>query len=114
MKSIKTYVGFSAALLLAGLSSCTDLDETLYDRTTADNFIQTKNDVYRVFLRTFEHGYNTIQGAPFQLQELSADQPTGKATGLMAGSMRGPTTIPGPYRRATSTTLGGCLIRALF
>ncbi|MDF7814886.1 RagB/SusD family nutrient uptake outer membrane protein [Hymenobacter sp. YC55] len=93
MKSIKTYAGFSAALLLAGLSSCTDLDETLYDRTTADNFIQTKNDVYRVFLRTFEHGYNTIQGAPYQLQELSADQ-------IMTPNREGDWFDGGQYARA--------------
>ncbi|WP_311182619.1 RagB/SusD family nutrient uptake outer membrane protein [Hymenobacter volaticus] len=93
MKSIKTYAGLTAALVLAGLSSCTDLDETLYDRTTADNFLQTKNDVYRVFLRTFEHGYNTIQGAPYQLQELSADQ-------LMTPNREGDWFDGGQYARA--------------
>ncbi len=58
----------------AALSSCTDLDEELYDRVTGDNFIQTKSDVYRTFLRSFEHGYWTVQGAQFVLQENTADQ----------------------------------------
>lgn len=64
-----------SCLLLAGiLSSCTGLDETLYDRITSENFLQTKEDVYRTFLRTFEHGYWTVQGDQFIMQELPADQ----------------------------------------
>lgn len=93
MKYFKTYASLSAALVLAGLSSCTDLDETLYDRITADNFLQTRNDVYRDFLRTFEHGYNTIQGSPFQLQELGADQ-------LMTPNREGDWFDGGQYARA--------------
>jgi hypothetical protein len=89
----KTYARLSAALVLAGLSSCTDLNETLYDRITADNFLQTKDDVYRDFLRTFEHGYNTIQGAPYQLQELAADQ-------LMTPNREGDWFDGGQYARA--------------
>ena len=56
------------------LGSCTDLDEELYDRVTSENFIQTKDDVYRTFLRSFEHGYWTVQGAQFVMQENTADQ----------------------------------------
>ncbi|MDQ1085516.1 RagB/SusD family nutrient uptake outer membrane protein [Siphonobacter sp. SORGH_AS_1065] len=65
---------FSCLLLTSLLSSCTDLDETLYDRITSENFLQTKEDVYRTFLRTFEHGYWTVQGDQFIMQELPADQ----------------------------------------
>ncbi|UCS94906.1 RagB/SusD family nutrient uptake outer membrane protein [Echinicola marina] len=61
---------FSSILMMA----CTDLDEELYDRVTSENFIQTRDDVYRTFLRTFEHGYWTVQGDQYILQELSADQ----------------------------------------
>jgi len=89
----KTYPRLLAALVLAGLGSCTNLDETVYDRFTADAFLQTKDDVYRDFLRTFEHGYNTIQGAPFQLQELSADQ-------LMTPNREGDWFDGGQYARA--------------
>lgn len=55
------------------LSSCTDLSETTYDKIVSANFYQTKDDVYRSFLRTFEHGYWTIQGDQFVLQENTAD-----------------------------------------
>jgi hypothetical protein len=89
----KTYARLSAALVLAGLSSCTDLNETLYDRITPDNFLRTKDDVYRDFLRTFEHGYNTIQDNPYQLQELSADQ-------LMTPNREGDWFDGGQYARA--------------
>ncbi|MXV15772.1 RagB/SusD family nutrient uptake outer membrane protein [Hufsiella ginkgonis] len=55
--------------------SCTKLDETLYDRITSENFLQTKDDVIRTFLRPFEHGYWTIQGnGLFYAQELPGDQ----------------------------------------
>lgn len=93
MTTSKTYARLSAALVLAGLSSCTDLNETLYDRITPANFLQTKDDVYRDFLRTFEHGYNTIQDAPFQLQELGADQ-------LMTPNREGDWFDGGQYARA--------------
>ena len=60
-------------LLLAG--SCTKLDETLYDRITSVNFLQTKSDVVRDFLRAFEHCYWSIQGGnTFMLQENSTDE----------------------------------------
>lgn len=93
MKSFKTYAGISAALVLTGLSSCTNLDESPYDRITSTNFLQTKDDVYRDFLRTFEHGYYTIQGSPFQLQELGADQ-------LMTPNREGDWFDGGQYARA--------------
>jgi hypothetical protein len=93
MTTSKTYARLAAALVLAGLSSCTDLNETLYDRITPANFLRTKDDVYRDFLRTFEHGYNTIQDAPFQLQELGADQ-------LMTPNREGDWFDGGQYARA--------------
>ena len=61
-------------LTLLILSSCTNLDEELYDRVTSENFIQTKEDVYRTFLRSFEHGYWTVQGDQYDMQENSGDQ----------------------------------------
>lgn len=93
----KLYPRLLAALVLAGANSCTNLDETVYDRFTADVFLQTKDDVYRDFLRTFEHGYNTIQGAPFQLQELGADQ-------LMTPNREGDWFDGGQYIRAHNHT----------
>ncbi|GET25603.1 RagB/SusD family nutrient uptake outer membrane protein [Prolixibacter sp. NT017] len=64
------------AFLLGGIliNSCTDLVETPYDKIISDNFYQTKDDVYRSFLRSFEHGYWTIQGTQYFMQENPADQ----------------------------------------
>ena len=56
------------------LNSCTNLEETTYNKIISSNFYQTKDDVYRSFLRTFEHGYWTVQGTQFFLQEDPADQ----------------------------------------
>ena len=71
------YITFSCVLLLFA-GGCTKLDETLYDRITSENFLQTKDDVIRDFLRAFEHGYWTIQGGAngdlFFAQELPGDQ----------------------------------------
>ncbi len=54
---------------------CTKLDETLYDRITSQNFLQTKDDVIRDFLRSFEHGYWSIQGGGLYYgQELPTDE----------------------------------------
>jgi starch-binding outer membrane protein, SusD/RagB family len=54
---------------------CTKLDETLYDSITSQNFLQTKEDVVRDFLRSFEHGYWSIQGnGLFYAQELPTDE----------------------------------------
>ena len=56
-------------------NSCTKVDETLYDRITSANFLQTRDDVIRDFLRSFEHGYWSIQGnGLFYAQELSSDE----------------------------------------
>ena len=54
---------------------CTKLDETLYDRITSENFLQTKDDVIRDFLRSFEHGYWSIGGnGLYYAQELPTDE----------------------------------------
>lgn len=61
--------------LMLGANGCTDLDETLYDKITSDTFLQTKDDVIRDFLRSFEHGYWSIQGGGlYYAQELSSDE----------------------------------------
>ncbi|WP_143306451.1 RagB/SusD family nutrient uptake outer membrane protein [Chitinophaga vietnamensis] len=67
-------IRFILLLILLG-SSCTKLDEQLYDKITSGNFLQTKADVVRDFLRPFEHAYWSIQGgATFMLQENSTDE----------------------------------------
>jgi len=55
--------------------SCTKLDEKLYDKILAKDFLQTREDVIKDFLRSFEHGYWTVQGvSAFSSQELPGDQ----------------------------------------
>ncbi len=62
-------------VLLLFSGSCTKLDETLYDKITSENFLQTRDDVIRDFLRAFEHAYWSIQGgATYMLQENSSDE----------------------------------------
>jgi hypothetical protein len=77
MKLNKRSKYFSGLLLgtLLFANSCTKLDEQLYDRITNENFLQTRDDVIRDFLRAFEHSYWSIQGgATFMLQENSSDE----------------------------------------
>jgi hypothetical protein len=72
LKNITTIAVICTLLLSAG---CTKLDETLYDRITSENFLQTKDDVTRDFLRAFEHCYWSIQGNNlFTVQEDPGDQ----------------------------------------
>ncbi|MDE6238292.1 MAG: RagB/SusD family nutrient uptake outer membrane protein [Muribaculaceae bacterium] len=66
---------FAIALTLGALSStsCTNLDENLYDQVGSENYYNTRNDVVRAVFRPFEHGYWSIQSRHV-LNELSADQ----------------------------------------
>lgn len=65
-------IGCFIILLFNG---CTKVSETLYDRITSANFLQTKDDVIRDFLRSFEHGYWSIQGGGlFYAQEDPTDE----------------------------------------
>lgn len=91
-----SYLAFGL-LSTAVLGSCTNLDEELYDRVTSENFIQTKDDVYRTFLRSFEHGYWTVQGAQYIMQENTADQ-------LMTPNREGDWFDGGQYIRAHNHT----------
>lgn len=62
-----------AAVSLLALGSCTDLDETLYDKVGSDNYYNTKMDVIRATFRPFEHAFWSI-GSRHVLNELTADQ----------------------------------------
>lgn len=63
----------AAALSVAALVSCTDLDETLYDQVGSENYYNTKMDVIRATFRPFEHAFWSI-GSRHVLNELTADQ----------------------------------------
>lgn len=62
-----------AAISVMALGSCTDLEETLYDKVGSDNYYNTKMDVIRATFRPFEHAYWSI-GSRHVLNELTADQ----------------------------------------
>ncbi len=93
IKKYKSSITVSCFILLFSIG-CTKLDETLYDRITSANFLQTKDDVIRDFLRSFEHGYWTIQGGGlFFGQELPSDE-------LMTPNREGDWFDGGLYQRA--------------
>ena len=71
MKIFKYIV--STALCAAALTSCTDLDETLYDQVGTQNYYNTKMDVVRATFRPFEHAFWSIQSRHV-LNELSLAQ----------------------------------------
>lgn len=62
-----------AAISVATLGSCTNLDETLYDQVGSENYYNTKMDVIRATFRPFEHAFWSI-GSRHVLNELTADQ----------------------------------------
>lgn len=75
----------SLLLMLLGIvlsfNNCTNLDEHVYDKIDGRTFLQTKEDVYRDFLRTFDHAYYSIHGwdgglpgNQASINELTADQ----------------------------------------
>nr|WP_314898409.1 RagB/SusD family nutrient uptake outer membrane protein [uncultured Flavobacterium sp.] len=87
-------IAICSFIILLFTVGCTELDETLYDRITNENFLQTKEDVIRDFLRSFEHAYWTIQGGGlFLAQELPTDE-------LMTPNRDGDWFNGGVYQRA--------------
>ncbi len=66
---------FALACILGAMTatSCTNLDETLYDQVGSENYYNARNDVIRAVFRPFEHGFWSIQSRHV-LNELSADQ----------------------------------------
>lgn len=69
----KTFRYMASLLLAAGIVGCTNLDETLYDQVSSQNYYNTKDDVIRAVLRPFEHGFWSIQSR-HGLNEETADQ----------------------------------------
>ena len=69
------YLNHIAAVAFCALSitSCTDLDESLYDQVGTQNYYTTKSDVIRAAFRPFEHAFWSIESRHV-LNELTADQ----------------------------------------
>jgi hypothetical protein len=95
MKHFKRYTCYTALICLVLLSnnSCTKLNEKLYDKISSATFLQSREDVIRDFLRSFEHGYWSIQGnGYFYAQELPTDE-------LMTPNREGDWFDGGTYQR---------------
>lgn len=61
-----------SALAFVGATSCTNLDEEVFDQIMSTNYYQTSDDVIRAYVRPFEHSYWSITSL-MMLQENSAD-----------------------------------------
>ena len=70
---IKYLIGSIGFVLLSGITSCTNLDETTYHVLIGDVFYQTKDNVYQGFARPFEQAFNAVSGGSFDMAEGSAD-----------------------------------------
>lgn len=55
------------------ISSCTDLNETVYSSVMSRNYYNTRMDIIRAVFRPFEHCYSTVY-IRFETEELPADQ----------------------------------------
>jgi len=61
-KNYRKYIINAALSTALFLGACTKLDETVYDKVDAGQFLTRRDDVIRDFLRPFEHAYWSIQG----------------------------------------------------
>jgi hypothetical protein len=63
---------FTAVIFL--LAGCTDLNETVYDLITSENYYQTSDDIIRASVRPYEHGFAVLRTGVYVLQEDAGDQ----------------------------------------
>ncbi|AYD47768.1 RagB/SusD family nutrient uptake outer membrane protein [Arachidicoccus soli] len=71
------YVGIflMISIMFWGINSCTKLDEVPYSSITANQFLTSRNSVILDFIRSFEHGYWSIQGNDiFAAEEDASDE----------------------------------------
>ena len=74
MEKMKNIIRLSAlAAVIIGASSCTDLNEMVYDQVMSQNYYNTKSDVIQAVFRPFEHAYCSEYDA-YEHEELTADQ----------------------------------------
>jgi hypothetical protein len=78
MKNFKKLLKYGFFLVpLAGMNSCTKLDENVYSEYVAENYYNNKNEVLGAVLRPYTHANAWItpgQNGWWRLSELSADQ----------------------------------------
>ena len=70
MKDIIRFSALAAIIIVA--SSCTDLNETVYDQVMTNNYYNTKSDVIQAVFRPFEHVY-CCEYDFYEHEELTAD-----------------------------------------
>ncbi len=75
-RNLIKYSCCSATILLLVISSgCRKLDEQVYDKVDATNFLTRRDDVIRDFLKPFDQGYTSIQqGDLFAIAEDCSDE----------------------------------------
>lgn len=69
---MKYYKLLLAIALSLSMTACTNLDETIYDQVSSDNYYNTKMDVIRAVYRPFEHAYWSVCSRQV-IEELSGD-----------------------------------------
>src|SRR3712207_3833083 len=70
----KRYSWLVAAALMLGVTSCTDLDEKVYDRIDASTYYQNETSVQGALASIYNQAGNSFAESFFFLQELPADQ----------------------------------------
>lgn len=60
-------------IAVIALASCTNLDESVYDKVLSDNYYNSRQDVINSVFRPFEHVFESVQSS-FRVQEMSSDQ----------------------------------------
>ena len=69
---MKRYRILTIILLTLFAGSCTNLNETMYDQVSSDNYYNTRMDVVRAVFRPFEHAYWSVCSRQV-IEELSGD-----------------------------------------
>ena len=72
MKLISINIGFILAASLT-VTSCTNLDETVYSKVMSSNYYKSREDIVRAVPNPFEHAYQTCT-LKFEGMEESGDQ----------------------------------------
>jgi hypothetical protein len=62
------------AMVIFLMTGCTDLDETVYDIITSENYYQTSDDIIRASVRSYEHAYACLTSGAYVIQEDASDQ----------------------------------------
>jgi len=70
---IKYLFGSIGFVILSIISSCTNLDETIYDTVMGATFYQSKDNVYQGFARPYTYAFGACSGSTFCCVETGSD-----------------------------------------